>query len=86
MVTGGIISSSLLYLLHFYGTKIFVFIDSKIVVSKLPEPSFREIQDGAVSKQKRLVLPKSYFRFIEKSSDELDDEVEYDMDEEVPQF
>ncbi|KAF4532482.1 hypothetical protein B566_EDAN003058, partial [Ephemera danica] len=48
--------------------------------TKLPEPSFRLIEDYNIPDA--VPLPNSYIRFIEKSPDELDAEVEYDADEE----
>lgn len=46
---------------------------------KLPEASFTIIE--SFSQADAPERPKSYYRFIEKSPDELEDEVEYDMDE-----
>ncbi|XP_059487532.1 bromodomain-containing protein 1 isoform X3 [Neocloeon triangulifer] len=51
-----------------------------IPISKLPEPSFRILEDYKIPDA--APLPNSYIRFIEKSPDELDAEVEYDADEE----
>ncbi|XP_064487011.1 bromodomain-containing protein 1-like isoform X2 [Ornithodoros turicata] len=49
-------------------------------VVKLPEASFRIVSDyNPPDAPKR---PASYYRFIEKSAEELDEAVEYDMDEE----
>ncbi|KAG8239664.1 hypothetical protein J437_LFUL013887 [Ladona fulva] len=47
---------------------------------KLPEPSFRCIENYDIPDAPE--KPNSYIRFIERSPDELDAEVEYDMDEE----
>ncbi|RWS31132.1 peregrin-like isoform X11 [Leptotrombidium deliense] len=47
---------------------------------KLPEPSFRVIENYKAPEAHP--RPSSYFRYIDKSQEELDDEVEYDMDEE----
>ena len=47
---------------------------------KLPEPSFRIIEN-----RKQVLAPPRpipYYRYIDKSSEELDETVEYDMDEE----
>ena len=48
--------------------------------AKLPEPSFRIIEN-----RKQVLAPPRpipYYRYIDKSSEELDETVEYDMDEE----
>lgn len=50
------------------------------VVAKLPEPSFRVIEGYDLPDAPE--RPASYFRFIEKSPEELDESIEYDMDEE----
>ncbi|XP_071448364.1 bromodomain-containing protein homolog isoform X2 [Hetaerina americana] len=47
---------------------------------KLPEPTFRCIENYDIPDAPE--RPNSYIRFIERSPDELDAEVEYDMDEE----
>ncbi|XP_013401119.1 peregrin-like isoform X1 [Lingula anatina] len=49
--------------------------------NKLPEPAFKVLEDY-VKPPPAPPRPASYYRFIEKSVDEMDDEVEYDMDEE----
>ncbi|XP_063219960.1 bromodomain-containing protein homolog isoform X2 [Bacillus rossius redtenbacheri] len=51
--------------------------DSKL---NLPDPSFRILDDYKISDAPP--MPNSYIRFIERSAEELDTEVEYDMDEE----
>ena len=50
--------------------------------TKLPEAQFKVIEDY-VKPGKTISRPESYYRYMEKSVDELDEEVEYDMDEEV---
>ncbi|XP_053676013.1 bromodomain-containing protein homolog [Anopheles nili] len=47
---------------------------------QLPEGKFKEIDDYAICDAPP--RPNAYIRFIEKSSEELDGEVEYDVDEE----
>lgn len=50
--------------------------------SKLPEAQYKIIEDY-VKPAKIIERSDAYYRYIEKSVEELDDEVEYDMDEEV---
>ncbi|EAL41745.3 AGAP007617-PA [Anopheles gambiae str. PEST] len=47
---------------------------------QLPEGKFKEIEDYTICDAP--ARPNAYIRFIEKSSEELDGEVEYDVDEE----
>lgn len=49
---------------------------------KLPEAHFR-VLDDYVQPNDVPPKPSNYYRFIEKTQEELDDEVEYDLDEEV---
>lgn len=54
-------------------------------LSKLPEAAFRIIDDWV----RPANCPKrstAYYRFIEKTTEELDEDVEYDMDEEVSDY
>ena len=53
--------------------------------TKLPEAQFKVIEDY-VRPAHIKGRPNSYYRYIEKSTEELDEEVEYDMDEEVRKF
>lgn len=53
---------------------------SQEAVAKLPEPSFSVLTDYSISDAPP--RPNSYIRFIERSAEEMDGEVEYDMDEE----
>ena len=53
-------------------------LDQSII--KLPEPSFRILSNR--KQIKATPRPISYYRYIDKSSEELDETVEYDMDEE----
>ncbi|ESO96230.1 hypothetical protein LOTGIDRAFT_174941 [Lottia gigantea] len=48
---------------------------------KLPEAQFKVLEDY-VKPNHFKPRPSSYYRYIEKTSDELDEEIEYDMDEE----
>lgn len=52
------------------------------VAIKLPEAQFKVVDDYVKPSNVR-PRPLSYYRYIEKSSEELDEEIEYDMDEEV---
>lgn len=49
---------------------------------KLPEAMYKVVEDY-IRPNHIKPIPTSYYRYIEKSNDELDDEIEYDMDEEV---
>jgi len=54
----------------------------KFVTKKLPQPSFRIVKDYtplAVMSPR----PDAYYRMIEQTPEDLDNEVEYDVDEEV---
>lgn len=51
------------------------------VAIKLPEAQFKVVDDYVKPANVR-PRPLSYYRYIEKSSEELDEEIEYDMDEE----
>jgi bromodomain and PHD finger-containing protein 1 len=54
-------------------------------IVKLPEASFKVLTDYV----KPIKVPprgSSYYRYIERSQEEMDEEVEYDMDEEVRVF
>lgn len=53
---------------------------SQEAVTKLPEPCFKELDDYIHLES--IARPTAYIRFIERNADELDEEVEYDMDEE----
>lgn len=46
---------------------------------RLPEPKIRTVEYNLPAVPRR---PSSYYTYVEKTSDELDEEVEYDMDEE----
>jgi len=52
----------------------------KRVLQKLPEAQYREVADYCLPPA--LPMPTAYFKFIEKTAEEMDREVEYDMDEE----
>ncbi|KAI8763989.1 bromodomain and PHD finger-containing protein 3-like isoform X1 [Biomphalaria glabrata] len=49
--------------------------------NKLPEPHVKILTDY-IKPNKTSTHPSSYYRYIEKSLEELDEEIEYDMDEE----
>jgi len=52
----------------------------KKVLQKLPEAQFREISDYNLPPAPP--MPETYYKFVEKTAEEMDKEVEYDMDEE----
>ncbi|KAK3102874.1 hypothetical protein FSP39_014567 [Pinctada imbricata] len=56
-------------------------ITTQPAVVKLPEATFKVVDDY-IKPSKIQPRQNSYYRYIEKSVEELDDEVEYDMDEE----
>ena len=49
---------------------------------KLPEPSVKELEEW-VKPKKVTGRNSTYYKYVEKSVEELDEEIEYDMDEEV---
>lgn len=49
-------------------------------VVRLPEASYKELENYSICDAPP--RPNAYIRFIEKSTEELDGEVEYDVDEE----
>ena len=51
---------------------------------KLPEPKVKVLGEY-INPKNNASQTSSYYRYIEKSAEELDEEVEYDMDEEVSQ-
>ncbi|XP_046682455.1 peregrin isoform X3 [Homalodisca vitripennis] len=53
---------------------------SQEAVTKLPEPCFKVLDEYNIADASS--MPNSYIRFIERSAEEMDGEVEYDMDEE----
>ncbi|XP_054279658.1 peregrin isoform X2 [Macrosteles quadrilineatus] len=53
---------------------------SQEAVTKLPEPCFKVLDNYKIADAAQ--MPNSYVRFIERSAEEMDGEVEYDMDEE----
>jgi len=52
----------------------------KKVLQKLPEAQYREISDYNLPPAPP--MPVTYYKFVEKTAEEMDKEVEYDMDEE----
>ncbi|KTF88147.1 hypothetical protein cypCar_00003110 [Cyprinus carpio] len=50
------------------------------IQTPLPKPTFRKVDTFTVSEAPP--LPVAYYRYMEKSGEELDNEAEYDMDEE----
>lgn len=63
-------------------------VDSNGAVSpsiKLPEAHFK-VLDDYIQPSEVPPKPSNYYRFIEKTQEEIEDEVEYDLDEEVSHF
>jgi bromodomain and PHD finger-containing protein 1 len=52
------------------------------IMSELPKVNIRTMQDYPQCFQVDYKLPENYIKYFEKTSEELDEEVEYDMDEE----
>ena len=54
----------------------------KVEIGRLPQPSFRVLEDS-FSPPEIAFRSEGFYRFLERSPDELEEDVEYDLDKEV---